>query len=138
MYYDDSKNDIIIEISGVGYGNHDRLFKIMPKEHFTILASSLDGKLYQKKGELYYSNKALKIDIKLEKKEYSSKIDYKRKQLFGVKAFAEVSRLKDSLQLKDYKFDWDIKSDYEYYRDNTSLPEEYIPEYKKKVLRAVH
>ncbi len=129
VYYDASKSDTVIEISGIKYGHHDYLIGSGASDSDTIAISKV-GRLFKKNGKLYYCNKELNFEVQLKEQEYSSRIDSRRKKLFEIKAFYEVSRLKDSLKV-EYKFNWNVDKDYEYYRDSRSLPEDYVPEYLK-------
>lgn len=63
VYFDPNKSTPVVEIGGIKYGYLDRL----QRENET-LAKSETGKLYTKRGDLYYKNTALKIDICLRKK----------------------------------------------------------------------
>jgi len=135
VYYDAGKIDTVIEISGVKYGNHDFLLK--SKANGTdVIASSDIGQLIRKNGELYYANKDLAFELKLEKKKYTSKIDDARKKLFEIMAFQKTSSLKDSLNV-DYQFDWNVSTDFNYFRDNRSLPKEYVPDYLKSFYKSL-
>ena len=126
VYFDPNKIQPVVEIGGIKYGHLDYL-----KSGDENLAMSQEGELYSKGDNLYYKNEALKINIKLKKKQYSSEIDYQRHKIFEINAFNEISKLKDSLKVGSYKFDWQVKDDYIFYRDNDSIPENYTPNYKK-------
>ena len=127
VYYDPNKVNPIVEIGGIKYGYHDHL-----KRKDGSFAMSKVGKLYWKNQNLYYKNEALKIDLKLKRKNYNSKIDLHRLKIFEINAFNEISKLKDSLEVSNYPFDWQVKDDYVFYRENDSLPKNYIPNYVKK------
>ncbi len=129
IYYDLHKERITIEIYGIKYGKHDNLKSTSSTKD--IIAKSDIGKLYRKGDDLYYANEELKINVKLEKKKYSQKIDNRRYKIFEIDAFNRISILKDSLEVKDYKFDWNVKNDYLYFRDN-HLSDDYKPEYIRK------
>ena len=126
VYFDPNKANPVIEIGGIKYGYLDYL-----KRESKTLAKSEVGQLYNKGDNLYYKNETLKINIKLKRKQYSPEIDYQRHKLFEINAFNEISKLKDSLKADSYKFDWQVKDDYVFYRDNDSIPENYTPNYKK-------
>ncbi|UOY08652.1 hypothetical protein L0P88_08875 [Muricauda sp. SCSIO 64092] len=127
VYYDPNKVNPIVEIGGAKYGYHDHL-----KRKDGPFAMSKVGKLYWKNQNLYYKNETLKIDLKLKRKNYNSKIDLSRLKIFEIKAFAEISKLKDSLKVSNYEFDWKVKDDYVFYRENDSLPENYTSNYINK------
>lgn len=131
VYYDDTKENIIIEIGGSKFGEYDYLRKSVTGSD--TIAYSKVGKLYRKSNNLYYCNDKLKLNIKLEKKSYSSKIDMARYKIYNVKSFAEISHLKDSLKIADYKYDWSVKDDYEFFRDNSSIPKNYVPNYRRRL-----
>jgi len=132
VYYDFHKEQITVEIYGIKYGKHDQLKSTSSTKD--IIATSEKGKLYRKGDDLYYANEELKINVKLKKEKYSQKIDNRRYKIFETDAFSRTSILKDSLKVKDYKFDWNVKNDYLYFRDNP-LPDGYQPEYIKKIYR---
>src|SRR5690606_28106881 len=90
VYFDADKEDAIVEIGGVKYGYHDYLIKLDPNES-DIIASSDVGQLFRMKGELYYANKDLAFELKLEKIKYTSKIDNARMKLFEIMAFQKIS-----------------------------------------------
>ncbi len=126
VYFNPNKSQPIIEIGGVKYGHLDYLVK----ENET-LARSKEGTLYKKGGDLFYRNDSLKIHLKLKKKSYSPEIDAKRYKIFKVNAFNEISKLKDSLNVSNYQFNWQVKGDFEYFKNNDTIPENYIPNYKR-------
>lgn len=119
VYFDSLKTPKVVEVSGVKFGYLDYLNQN---------GDGNSGELYYKKGKLYYKNESLNIDMKLDQKEYSAKIDNQRQKIFEINAFSEISRLKDSLSV-DYKFDWNVRNDYIYYRDNHILKKDYKPNY---------
>lgn len=127
VYYDPTKSQPIVEISGIKYGYLDHL----QRENETLAKSEI-GELYIRGDDMYYKNAALKINVKLKKKSYSSEIDNQRLKVFEINAFNEISSLKDSLKVGDYKFDWQVKEDYIFYRDTDTIPDNYEPSYKKK------
>jgi len=128
VYHDPKKVHPIVEIGGIKYGYLDHLHRAENETH----AKSEVGELYTKRGNIYYKNTALNIDIKLKKKCYSSEIDNQRLKVFEINAFNEISNLTDSLKIEGYKFDWQVNDDYVFYRDNDSIPDNYIPNYKKE------
>lgn len=119
VYFDSLKTPQVVEVSGVKFGYLDYLNQN---------GDGKSGELYYKKGKLYYKNESLNIDMKLDQKEYSAKIDNQRQKIFEINAFNEISRLKDSLSV-DYKFDWNVRNDYIYYRDNHIPKKDYKPDY---------
>lgn len=130
VYYDPNKIHPVVEIGGIKYGCLDSLQRVNE-----TLAKSESGELYTKGDDLFYKNTALKIDVKLKKKPYSADIDYQRLKIFEINAFNEISRLKDSLKVEyqlDREFDSAVKSDYIFYRDNDTIPDNYVPNYKKE------
>lgn len=129
IYYDNQKLPKVVEIANIKFGYLD---------YFDNHNNSKRGKLYNKNGEIYYKNKALNIDIKLKQKKYTLKIDRQRQKLFEINAFNEISKLKDSLKVQEYKFDWNVKSDYLYYRDNLFISKDYEPDYIKKFYKSLN
>ncbi|GEM_PF-3540467 len=128
IYYDNRKLSKVIEIGGIKFGYLDYL-----DDH----NNSKKGKLYNQNGKVYYKNESLNIDIKLEQKNYTSEIDRQRQKLFEINAFNEISKLKDSLKVHEYKFDWNVKLDYLYYRDNLFISKDYKPDYIKKIYKSL-
>lgn len=126
-YYDSSKTKIIIEIGGIKYGNYDYLEKRDISDD-NIIACSSSAILYKKKGKLYYSNSELNIELRLKKKEYDSKIDYKRNKIFETYAFTVINKLKREHDFEDYHFKY-YKEDYLFYRDSDSSLQNYKPKY---------
>lgn len=131
VYYDDAKENITIEFGYRYFGYHDYLVRIenSPKN---IIAESEFGKLYKKKDNLYYYNTEHKIDVRLRREDYSDQIDKRRKNIFQLISQGKIFKLKDSLQVEyqlDSNFASTVKSDYIFYRDNVSIPENYSPKY---------
>lgn len=126
VYFDSNKVQPIVEIGGIKYGHLDYL-----KSEGETFARSHEGKLYHKRGKLFYKNETLKINVELKKKQYSVEIDNHRQMIFEFNAFSEISKLKDSLKVDSYEFDWQVKEDYIFYRETISIPEKHTPNYKK-------
>jgi hypothetical protein len=136
IFYDKSKKQTIIEIHGVKFGFHDYLNEF--NDETGIIAKSNVGKLYKnKKGELYYCNSSLKFKIKLEEKSYTTKMDELRLKIFEIKAFNEINKLKDSLKINDYKFDWNVNEDFIYHKNQIDFPIDYTPIYIQKFYSSI-
>lgn len=126
VYFDDCKSKPIVEIGGVKYGLLDQL-----QVEDESIAKSKIGKLYKEGGVYYYENSLLGIRLRLEKRQYSRSIDNQRYKIFNINAFSVISGLKDSLNVKSYNFGWSVREDYLYYRDNDSMPSDYMPKYER-------
>lgn len=129
VYFDPNKVQLVVEIGGIKYGDFDYLKKEGETQTYF---DSQGGELYKKGDCLHYKNENLKINIKLKKKPYTSDIDYQRQKIFEINAVNKISKLKDSLQVEyqlDSNFASTVKSDYIFYRDNVSIPENYSPKY---------
>ncbi len=122
VYFDANKVPKVVEVGGIKFGYLDYLKSVDKNK----------GELYHKNGKLHYKNESLNINVKLEQKKYTSKIDNQRLKIFETNAFAEVSKLKDSLDVKNYMFDWNVRDDYIFYRDNNYIPDDYQPGYIRR------
>ena len=129
IYYDPQRDVPTIEIHGIKYGYYDYLTKAKPNNQ-GLIATSKVGSLFKKDDKLFYTNSELRISIILKFVPYSKNIDAIRSNIFEIKSFFEISRLRDSLHV-DCK-SYSTYEDYQYYRDNKALPQNYIPAYKKK------
>lgn len=91
-----------------------------------------EGYIYTKNNDFYYKNDVLKINTRLTKKNYSNKIEATRYKIFSINALNEITSLQDSLGIDDYNFDWNVKEDFIYYRNNSIDYSKYTPNYIKK------
>ncbi len=137
IYYDSKKSPSVVEVGGIKYGYLDYLKcedKHLDKTHKR-------SKLYTKKGNLFYKNDELGINIRLKKKSYSTEIDYQRCKIFEINAFNEIRRLQDSLNTKfDFNSEFDslVKLDYQFYKESSSMPKNHIPKYKELFFRSLN
>ena len=131
VYYDDTRDAIIVEFGYKYLGRYDTLDKTSGQND--IIAKSKGGKLYRKKGELFNCNEEYKIDTPLRKVSYSEDIDYRRLNIFSVNAEQEVKALKSSGKISDFTFNTafadQVKTDYKVFKESKVLPEGYVPGY---------
>ena len=122
VYFDNEKQEKIVEVLGIKYGKLDFINNMKTKE----------GYIYTKNNDFYYKNYVLKINTRLTKKNYSDKIEATRYKIFSINALNEITSLQDSLGIDDYNFDWNVKEDFIYYRNNSIDYSKYTPNYIKK------
>ncbi|UZD39682.1 hypothetical protein OL230_05835 [Capnocytophaga ochracea] len=122
VYFDNEKQEKIVEVLGIKYGKLDFINNMKTKE----------GYIYTKNNDFYYKNDVLKINTRLTKKNYSNKIEATRYKIFSINALNEITSLQDSLGIDDYNFDWNVKEDFIYYRNNSIDYSKYTPNYIKK------
>jgi hypothetical protein len=130
VYYDHNREAPVVEIGGIKYGNLVWLSKGQSNDG--IVAQNQQGTLYFKRGSLYYKDDGLKINTMLVKRKYTKEIEYHRFKIYEINAFSEALSVHYET---DSVFHSTVKADYEFYRDNRSLPLNYMPAYKKILLR---
>jgi hypothetical protein len=126
VYYDDRKTPAIVEVSGIKYGHLDTLRR-MDEATGGLLAASDKGELRLKNGVFIYSNRELKIRVRLKKADYTPGIDAQREKLFGVFAMQVINNLKRRHNRENYQMKRSVAEDYVYYRDTERFPEGYRP-----------
>lgn len=125
-YLDDRKSTMIVEVSGVKYGDLDTLTRVENSAE-GLVASSRKGELYLKNGVYSYCNRELKFSVKLKRQKYTDRMDAQRQKLYGVHAVQVIHALKQRYNHPDYQISGSFREDYLYFRDHTDFPMEYKP-----------
>jgi len=120
VYCDPNKEIPVIEIGGIKYGLHDSLLIKKVDGLGNVIYSSNNGILYKKNNEFHYKNALLKIEMPLRSTPYSERIDAQRKNIYAINAYNEVHKLKSNINTT-YVFNWNVDSDYMYYKNNTGI-----------------
>ena len=138
VYFDTNRESAVVEILIAKFGYFDTLY---PRENMndgsTVFKGDRSTLTYLSNSKVLYENAEHNLKINLKRKERTKDIDSHRKKVYMYMAYGMIGDLKVKDNFPEFEFDWDTKSDSEYFMGG-EYQEKYIPDFLKKYQEALN